>query len=338
TVYASGESLFIASRHGFEQGMGWFWEGGTAQDEATTIHKFALVSDPPSSSYAGSGVVKGHVLNQFSMDEHDGYLRIATSNGRVPSPNVSSVVTVLSQAAEGLEEVGRVDNIAPNEDIRSVRFEGTKGFMVTFKKTDPLFALDLSVPEKPRIAGALKIPGFSTYLHMMDATHLLSVGFDAEDHGGFAYFQGLQLQVFDVSDLTNPTLAHKTVIGTRGSTSEAATNHLAFNYFNGMLALPMVVCQGTEGGSSFGNLTFGGLMVYDVTAAGGFSYRGGVSHDPPETEGAYRNACSSWWSSGSTAVKRSVFMDEYVYSIAEDVIRVDRLDSLGIDVAVLPLK
>lgn len=339
-LYASEGSLYVASRHAFQEGMGWFFADGKASDEATTVHKFALSAQPPSSAYVGSGVVKGHVLNQFSMDEEGGNLRIATSLGRVPNPDVTSSITVLAQTPESLEVIGSIDGIAPHEDIRSVRFEGKRGFIVTFKKTDPLFALDLSDPRHPFIAGELHIPGFSTYLHLMDDEHLLSIGFDAEDHGSFAYFQGLQLQIFDVSNLAAPTLTHKTVIGTRGSTSEAATNHLAFNYFapKGLLALPMAVCENSSGGSSYGQLTFGGLMVYDVSAASGFHYRGGVAHDAPETNGTYYNACGNWWSQGTTVVKRSVFMDDFVYSIAEDVIRVDSIHALGTDVAVVSLK
>ena len=125
----------------------------------------------------------------------------------------------------------------------------------------------------------LKIPGFSTYMHMMDDEHLLTIGYDADDQGSFAWFTGVMLQIFDVSDPKNPRLTHKDVIGTRGSSSEALTNHLAFNYFapKDLLALPMTICEGSSGGGSYGTtMTFSGLMVFDVTAASGFSLRGKV--------------------------------------------------------------
>lgn len=339
-LYASADYLVLAPRHERFFDEDWFFPPFFGAQTATAVHTFRLQGGQPSAHYVGSVAIPGHVLNQFSLDEHQGFLRVATSNGRVPSPDVSSSVAVLKLGEDGPEVVGRVDGIAPGEDIRSVRFEGDRGFVVTFKKTDPLFTLDLSKPEAPRLVGELKIPGFSTYMHMMDDAHLLTIGFEAEDHGSFAYFQGVQLQVFDIGDLANPTLAHKEVIGTRGSTSEAALNHLAFNYFRpkNLLALPMVVCNDSEGGSSFGaRKSFSGLMVYEVTAQGGFSYRGGVPHASVGSGTTSWGDCNSWWSTGTTQVKRSVFMDEYVFSIDSQVVRVERLDALGTDLAVVNL-
>jgi hypothetical protein len=245
---------------------------------------------------------------------------------------------VLRQGELGLETVGVLDQIAPTEDIRSVRFDGKRAFIVTFKKTDPLFVIDLADPTKPSIAGELKIPGFSTYMHMLDESHLLAIGLDAEDHGSFAYFQGVLLQIFDVSDPKNPTMSARYVIGTRGSTSEALTNHLAFNYFapKHLLAVPMTVCEGSNGGSSYGrDLTFGGLMVFDVQADTGISYRGGVPYAAPESS---QSACSTWWTNASSQVKRSVFMDDYVFSVAEDLVQVAPLSQLGTPIVSLPLE
>jgi uncharacterized secreted protein with C-terminal beta-propeller domain len=247
---------------------------------------------------------------------------------------------VLQEQDGELIVVGQIDNVAPTEDIRSVRFRGDRGFVVTFKKTDPLFVFDLKDPLAPLIAGELKIPGFSTYMHLMDDDHLLSIGYDADDQGSFAWFTGIMLQIFDVSDMSTPTLTHKEVIGTRGSTSDATTNHLAFNYFPpiDLLAIPMVICEGGSGGGSYGDLmTFSGLMVYEVTTSDGFDYWGGVAHEEPETESTYSGKCSNWWTNSNSKVKRSIFMDDYVYSIAADLIKVDHLDNLGVDVAVIDL-
>ena len=348
-VYASQQSLYVAVRHARQDLDFWYGEVGDGADEATTIHQFVLAADAPDTAYVGSGVVKGRVLNQFSMDAYHGDLRIATTNGRVPSPNVHSTLTILRPGADGLEPIGVLDQIAPTEDIRSVRFGGDVGYVVTFKKTDPLFVIDLSDPTDPRMQGELKIPGFSTYMHFLDETHLLTIGYDADDQGSFAWFQGIQLQVLDVTDGSNPALLHKEVIGTRGSSSDAATDHLAFTFFRPreLLAIPMVVCEDSEGGGSYGTqMTFNGLMVYHVTVADGFAYRGGVSHavatetdydeDLPYWQ-RYDDACTSWWTSSSSTVKRSVFMDDYVFSIALDRILVSRLDDLDHPVADLSL-
>ena len=228
-----------------------------------------------------------------------------------------------------------MDDIAPTEDIRSVRFDGDHGFAVTFKKTDPLYVFDLTPPEAPRIVGELKIPGFSTYMHLMDEDHLLTIGYDADDQGDFAWFTGVMLQIFDVSDLTRPTLAHKEVIGTRGTSSEALTNHLAFNYYptREALALPMTVCEGGGEGGGFGEeMTFSGLMVYHVTAEEGFSLTGEVTHPPSADIG-----CWNWWTDASSQVKRSVFMEDFVYSISETRLKVNGLNSLASDLVEIPL-
>jgi len=330
-VYANGAALYVASRHEQPAGGRWFYEADVVP-EATTVHKFEL-SPEAQASYTGSGVVKGRVLNQFSMDENEGKLRIATTTGHLPSPDVHSTVSVLAQGNGALDPVGELDGLAPGEDIRAARFQGPRGFIVTFKKTDPLFVLDLSDAASPRVAGELEIPGFSTYLHMMDDGHLLSIGYDAEDQGSFAWFAGVQLQIFDVSDAANPALTHRELIGTRGSSSEALTDHLAFNYFaaRDLLAIPMVVCEDGSGGSFGDRPTFTGLMVYRVTAADGFEYLGGISHPESVT------SCSSWWSSPSSPVKRSVIMDDFVFSISEDEVKADALGALGTDVAVVEL-
>jgi hypothetical protein len=219
--------------------------------------------------------------------------------------------------------------MAPQEDIRAVRFDGDRGYVVTFKKTDPLFVLDLHDAAAPRTLGELKIPGFSTYLHRVDPTHLLSIGFDANDHGSYAYFDGLILQLFDVTQPTEPALLFKEKIGMRGSSSEAATDHLAFNYFaeRNLLAIPATVCEGGGDGTFGDRVTFNGLLVYEMTLQHGFRRLGGVDHSKA---GA---TCKSWWSGSTATVKRSIIMDDLVFSIASDRIKVQRLGRLGDDLA-----
>ncbi|MCP4696873.1 MAG: hypothetical protein GY862_08500 [Gammaproteobacteria bacterium] len=344
-VYASDSALYVAAGHARNSVQSpWFFPDGADIAEASTIYKFSLRSNPPAALYTAAGAVKGRVLNQFSMDEFQGFLRIATTTGRLPNPNTYSTLSVLEEKAGRLTITGLVDNIAPTEDIRSARFMGNRGYVVTFKKTDPLFVFDLSDPYQPVIAGELKIPGFSTYMHRLDGTHLLTIGYDADDQGSFAWFKGIMLQIFDVSDMANPLLTHKEVIGTRGSTSEAATNHLAFNYFasKGLLAIPMTICEegeySTSSGGRYGNImAFGGLLVYGVDAETGFELRGGVSHVAPESRDNFRYACSNWWTDSNSYVQRSIFMDDYVFSITENAIKANRLSAMGIDAAAVYL-
>jgi len=246
-------------------------------------------------------------------------------------------LTVLAQGDGELAPVGVLDQLAPSEDIRSVRFAGDRGFVVTFKKTDPLFVFDLSEPTAPAVLAELKIPGFSTYMHLMgdDARHLLTIGYDAADQGDFAFFTGVLLQIFDVSNPTAPTLAHREVIGTRGSSSAALTDHLAFNYFapRDLLSIPITICEGGDQNGGFGNeMTFSGLLVYDVTAEDGFSARGRVPH-PVGQEAS----CGNWWTDATSQVKRSVVMDDFVLSISESLIKVNALGDLATDLAVVDI-
>jgi len=325
-VYASDSALYMAVPRPSAQ----------PQHFESVVHKFKVGQRAQDVAYLASGAIKGHVLNQFSMDEYEQHLRVATSFGKVPSPNVHSTLSVLAQRDAELRIVGQVDDIAPGEDIRSVRFDAEHGFVVTFKKTDPLYMFDLSEPTAPRITGELKIPGFSTYMHMLDDEHLLAIGYDADDQGSFAYFSGVLLQIFDVSDPQAPSLLHKTVIGTRGSSSEALTNHLAFTLFQDKLALPMTICEGGDVGRNGTNMTFSGLIVYDVSLEKGLVEHGRIAH--PSMGGSYDHAgCSNWWTRARSVVQRSIFMDDYVYSIAPDIMRVQRLSSMGSDVSSVSL-
>ncbi|MBS2018048.1 MAG: beta-propeller domain-containing protein [Deltaproteobacteria bacterium] len=333
-VFASATALYVSVVHRKQASNGRWYSAYPTVDEISEIHKFAIGETAGSTRYVGSGTVPGHVLNQFAMDEWYGYLRVATTRGRVPDPKVASVMSILSEGRDGnLVRVGAVDQIAPGEDIRAVRFDGDRGYIVTFKKTDPLFVMDLYDPRRPQVLGELKIPGFSTYIHRIGPDHLLSIGFDANDHGNFAYFDGVILQLFDVKKPTEPKLLHKEKIGTRGSSSEAATDHLAFNWFadDGLLAVPMTICEGGGDGRNGDQLAFSGLLVYDVDVEKGFKRLGGVDHG---TKGV---SCGTWWSHATSAVKRSVFLDDLVYSVAPDRVKVQRVSELGHDLADLRL-
>ncbi len=333
-VFVSEHALYLSVSHQRqEQKRGWY--GFYSQhDEVSDIHKFRLGARASATRYAGSGAVPGHVLNQFAMDEWYGFLRIATTRGKVPDPKVESEVSVLTEAANGnLIRIGAIEHLARGEDIRAVRFDNDRGYVVTFKKTDPLFVLDLRRPQHPTVLGELKIPGFSTYMHRIDPNHLLSIGLDANDHGDFAYFDGVLLQLFDVTNPTDPQLIHKEKIGTRGSSSEAITNHLAFNYLDerGLLAIPMTICNGGGDGSNGNDLNFAGLLVYQVSVKNGFRRLGGVDHSIAGSD------CNTWWSQATSTVKRSLFLDDWVWSIALDRAKVQKLSSLGEDEADLRL-
>lgn len=340
TVYSSADALYVANevyRQPDNPAEADYWN-----TQWTTFHKFNLDNDAATVNYAASGEVKGRLVNQFAMDEWQGDLRVAVTEGYIPnSVNAVHVLREVDPAqgeAPGLQVVGSVSGIAPTEDIRSARFDGDRGFIVTFKKTDPLYAIDFSNPTAPAILGELKIPGFSTYMHFIDDDHLLTIGFDADEQGSFAWFTGIMLQIFDVSDMTNPVLAHKEIIGSRGTTSDATDDHMAFTYFASkkLLAIPMGICEDAAGGGSYGQeMTFNGLMVYEVDSETGFDYVGGVDHQDAETETNFN--CYNWWTSPNSQVKRSIFMDDFVFSVSPERIKVNNLAALDTDLVDLGL-
>lgn len=367
-VYASHQNLYIGVRE-YLNASDAYESGYYRMEERTLVHKFRIAGEKP--VYQASGAVAGRLLNQFAMDEHADFLRLATTEGYLPDPNTTNNVFVLHEerrvvtdeppveagpvesVVEPLERVelavaGQLRGLAKDEDIRSVRFEGTRGFMVTFKKTDPLFAFDLANPFEPKVLGELKIPGFSTYMHFMDDDHLLTIGFDADDQGSFAWFQGIQLQIFDVTNPAELRLVHKHVIGSRGTTSDATGDHLAFNFMpsRNLLAVPMGICEGGSGGGSYGTtMTFNGLLVFRTTVEAGFEPLGGIDHLDDASNDPYRSSCSNWWQNPDSQVKRSIFMSEsaqadetFVYSIAPQTVKVAELGALDAPLASVDLE
>ncbi|WP_036491437.1 beta-propeller domain-containing protein [Nocardioides sp. CF8] len=166
-------------------------------DGSTELFAFAL--DGTDTTYVASGTVEGQVRDRWSMDHADGALRVALGATN-ETGNFSSVVT-LRETGTTLTEIGRVDKLGVNEEIKSVRWFDTLAIVVTFRQTDPLYAIDLTDPDEPELMGELKIPGFSEYLHPLGERRLIGVGQDADSRG---MTRGAQAALFDVTDLTDP--------------------------------------------------------------------------------------------------------------------------------------
>ena len=206
TVYASTGSLYVATTRWIDSdefGGEDDWDEDVWRDawqeRRTSLHRFDISDD--AASYESSGEVLGVIRNQFSLSEHDGYLRIVTTVGDPWGEESESQVRVLSTDGDVLVEVGSVGDIGRGENVQSVRFVGDVGYVVTFRQIDPFYTIDLSDPTDPRILGELKIPGFSNYLHPISDTMVLGVGSDADDEGRVT---GAKVSLFDVSDLTAP--------------------------------------------------------------------------------------------------------------------------------------
>ena len=201
TVYASTGSLYAATTRWVEADT---FDDDGAWEEAwrqrrTSIHRFDITG--AEAVYEASGEVLGVIHNQFSLSEHNGYLRIVTTVGGPWGDDSDSQVRVLSTDGDVLTEVGSVGDIGRGEQVQSVRFVGDVGYVVTFRQIDPFYTIDLSDPANPRILGELKIPGFSSYLHPISDTTVLGVGSDADPDGRIT---GAKVSLFDVSDLAAP--------------------------------------------------------------------------------------------------------------------------------------
>lgn len=218
---------------------------------STIILKFAVLEN--GIKYIKTGEVDGTILNQFSMDEFDGYFRIATNSfrGSVTDNNLY----VLNNE---LKTVGKLEGLAKGERIYSVRFSGKTGYVVTFRNMDPLFVIDLSDPTKPMVSGELKIPGFSNYMQPVGDGRLLGIGQDTAEQivkqsDGKEVVTGnvrggIKLSLFDVSDPKNPKEIDKLILGGSGSSTEVQYNHKALTYnANKGLAFFPVYLYGEDG-------------------------------------------------------------------------------------------
>jgi uncharacterized secreted protein with C-terminal beta-propeller domain len=320
TVYASTTSLYVT------QSSMWWWWGWGDLEMTTAIHKFAL--DPSSGDpvrYTASGEVEGWLHSQFSMGEHDGHLRVATTEfdwwwgNTDDEEDPGSRITVLADDGQGaLTITGLLDGIAPGERIFACRFMADRGYLVTFEQIDPLFTLDLSDPTAPAIVGELEVTGFSSYLHPIGEDHLLAVGMEADPEG---VILGLAVSVFDVSDFANPTLARRHLVeGEEGvwSWSEALHDHHAFTYHRDVLSIPAYV----HGGESM----FSGLIVLSVDPGSDIFELGRVDHS-----GLPAGPWGSWaW------LRRSVYIEDALYSVSNLGVRVNELLAPEVVLAEVP--
>jgi uncharacterized secreted protein with C-terminal beta-propeller domain len=297
TIYASPEAVYVTAAR---------FDPTAEVSEQTAIHKFTFDAQGVA-QYTASGAVNGTLLNQFSLGEHEGYLRVAThltgwtvvtdgvgnsSSGSAGSSTDASpptgqaidqaigvqasstpknAVYVLGENADTLEIVGKIENIAPTEGLYSARFLGTRGFLVTFRQIDPLFVLDLADPRNPQVVGQLKIPGYSDYLHPVGDNLLIGVGRATyTTQWGGTGVAGVQLSLFDVSNPAAPVAIEQLAFGGPGSSTDVSTTHKAFAFLpdRGLLAIPMSIWNYD---SRYGYPTqagFDGVVVFHVDASG----------------------------------------------------------------------
>ena len=235
-VLGSGTQLYMSTKNLYVLGADYLQQGATYTD-ATKITRVGLSGDAMSASYAAR--VSGTVKNQFSVDEKDGVLRVLTTvhqNG-ARTLTTSQQKNALYCLDSSLQVIGSITGIAPGEQVYSCRYIGNYAYFVTFRQVDPLFSADLSDPRNPKLVGALKIPGFSEYLHPWSDTELFGLGNDADETTGRS--GSLKLSMFDTSDPKNVTVKHSLFIDDK-SWSEASDNHHAIlvDAQRGLIAFP----------------------------------------------------------------------------------------------------
>jgi len=325
TIYVSMDNIYLTAP--------WWVQDEVSGWETTKIFKINV--DEESITYVAEGIVPGRVLNQFSMDEHDGYFRIATTNGRVSrgGSSTSNNVYVLNAS---LGVVGSLEGLAPGEEIYSARFMGRRCYLVTFKKVDPLFVIDLADPEDPTVLGKLKIPGYSDYLHPYDENTLIGVGKETEEaeEGDFAWYQGVKISLFDVSDVSDPKELAKFEIGDRGTDSPALYDHKAFLFSRdrNLLVIPVLEAKIDAGDYSsevptnaYGEYVYQGAYVFHVSREQGIDLRGRVTHiDDPQ---AFLK--SGYWFESELSVERSLYIDDVLYTISGGMIKMNDLTDLS---------
>ncbi len=312
-VYASLDNLYVASLQ-----QNYVWDSAhPQQNEKTNFFRFAFTSDGIELKAQGS--VPGHLLNQFAMDESGDTFRVATSIGNNWDP-AASMSNSLFVTDMDLKTIGKVDGIAPGESIYAVRFIGNRAYVVTFKTVDPLFVIDLSDVHNPKILGKLKIPGYSSYLHPYDETHLIGFGKEVDEsidadkvHSDNAVYytavQGLKVAIFDVSDVNNPKEMYKTVIGDRGTDSPLLYDHhaLLFDKSRNLLAFPVNVMEflGAEKDKkpdeAMATQTFQGAYVYNISLDKGLTLRGQITHYTDEDK---QKSGSYLWGKDITRILR----------------------------------
>jgi hypothetical protein len=339
-VYASEQSVYL-----MQTSSGWWFS--ERQRQQTAIYKIAIGAGTP--VYRAFGAVDGWAASSFQFSEHEDFLRVATNRWELdPASNFwlqdNNLYVLADNSAGSLDVVGSVLGFGRGERIFSARFLGDRGFVVTFRQIDPLFAFDLSNPRDPRLAGEVEVPGVSTYIHPLDETHLLTIGRDGDQNRLNGDFQ---LQIFDVQNLDEPRLVHKYVpqFSANGfAWTPALWDHLAFNYFPsaGTLTVPIQYY------ASQLDEHFSGFVAFSVSVANGFAELGRVDHSDlarrvycTTTDGTVPAICTSGFYLRAANPRRSVSGsysgETYIYTLSDVGMKVSVANSFGTPLAVLPL-
>ena len=304
----------------------------------TDIYKFNFKEDG-TIEYNCKNNIEGKTINQYSLDEYQGNLRIATYN------NKGSQVTVFN---DNLKVLGKTDYLAKGEKMYSTRFIGSKAYLVTYKTIDPLFVIDLSDSSSPKVLGKLKIPGYSTYLHPYDETHIIGIGMETEEKinrnssgkvvSTSSKIVGMKMALFDVSDVENPVQVSNTIIGNKNTTSSILTNPkaLLFSKEKELIAIPVnnysedfevtnnsntyesaISAYKNSSKSYIGE----GYAVFKINLKDGFVKKGIITHEKQKKN------LKNYYSYNSKLL-RGMYIENNLYTVSEDMLKVNSIYDL----------
>lgn len=283
-------------------------EGYPYYDYLTTVYRFGL--DDGRIAYEAKGKVPGEILNQFSMDEYKGIFRIATSSRETFGSTTNNVYAL----DKDMKITGKLEGIAEGERIFSTRFAGERIYMVTFREMDPFFVIDAADPQKLKVLGYLKIPGFSTYMHILDRDHVLGFGYETEERAGWGFdTTGFKVSLFDVSDVANPVEAKKEVIGKKAE-SPLSTDHkaLMISPEKGIMGFPVNYITSDSD-------YFAGYHLYSISR-GDFKLKGRVTHVP---DGTPMNGIRE-----EDLIYRGLYIGNNLYTVSDGQLQVHDLATL----------
>lgn len=303
TILGSGRNIYCSNKN--------LYISGGSDNLNTNIYKFQL--DKANVKYLSAGKVKGTILNQFSMDENNGFLRVATTEYKVNNETVNNLYILDSD----MKFAGQIEGLEKGERIYAVRFMGIRAYMVTFKQTDPLLAIDLKNPSSPKVLGELKIPGFSSYIQPYDDTHIIGFGQDVQIQGPYnkPVSTGMKLALFDVSDVNDPKQMFSQMVEGKDSYSSVLGDHKALLFLKdkNLLAFP-VQCYKSDKSFEY----YWGAYVYNIDLANGFRLKGKISHTDNQKDELNEKYL----------INRILYINDAIYTLSEGCIKANDINSL----------
>ena len=311
----------------------------TTSGYTTKIYKFDILKDG-TVTYNTKNKILGKTINQYSLDEQNGHLRVALYD------NNGSRVAIFDK---NLNQIGLSNYVAQEEKMYSSRFMGNKAYFVTYRTMDPLFVIDLSNESQPEILGELHIPGYSTYLHPYDENHLIGIGMETEEivnrnstgkvTSTSSRIIGMKMALFDVTDVNQPIQLSQTVIGDRRTTSAILTNPkaLLFSKEKQLIAIPVNNYSEdfdvSSSGDSYSSVINSyksyskpriaeGYFVYKLNLQDGFKLKGTITH---ETSSDNK---SLYYSYNPSKLLRGLYINNNLYTVSETAVKVNNLDTL----------